>query len=234
MKDLDFGLVSIFISVVLFSIILMRQVSRTAADNSLKFKPSLILSPSLPKMLFILSLLAALVFWSGKFSSGLNLGVSDFNSILSPGMNIIYPEYSEKTTFGELADKILEKQTSGILGGLIPGGVPSNLTKTIKLQARESFLSQISQALGKKIFAKDTISGVFHSIITNYYKALPETLKKAIDFSILFVLFIFWFGVFQLFSFVFHVIFWLVLQVFLALKIVRVDFVTVEKEILTT
>ncbi|KKT88505.1 MAG: hypothetical protein UX26_C0004G0019 [Parcubacteria group bacterium GW2011_GWC1_45_9] len=209
-----------------------RQASKSAIENSIKLKPVQILGVSLLKFIFILSLLLSLSFWSVRFGSGFNLKTSDVESITA-GFGVFYSGYSAKTTVGEMIDKFTEKQTSGLINNLLPSGFESVVKDTVKLEARNSVLAQISDLVGRKVSAKETFAGVLHSWADAYYKNLPENTRRLADFIVLLAVFVFWFGIFQLFSFVFYGVFWLVLQTLLLLKIIKIGTVTVEKETLT-
>ena len=200
--------------------------------NSVKLKPNHVLSAALPKMILILSLLMSLSFWTVRFGSGFNLKVSDVEGATG-GFGIFYPGYSSETTIGEFIGKLVEKQSNGLLNNLLPSGIPDAFKSGIKKEAEKSVLSQISSFFDREVSSRETVVDLIHSWVKSYYDNLPENTKRTADFVILLIVFGFWFGIFQLFSFAIYGVFWLVLELFLVLKIIKVGIITVEKEVLT-
>ncbi len=231
-RYLESWLFAIFLALGIFLIFFARQAGRNIVENSIKLKANHILSASLPKIVLILSLLMSLVFWSLRFGSGFNLKTSDVKSMTN-SFSVFYPGYSEKTTVGELIKAFTEKQSSGLMNNLLPSGVPDAFKDSLKKEAEKSVLSQISSFFGRQVLPRETVVDLIHTWIKSYYDKLSENTKRTADYVVFLIVFVFWFSIFQVFSFVIYGVFWLVLKLLLLLKVVKVGIVTVEKETLT-
>ncbi len=230
-RHLETWLMVTFMFLGIFLIFFARQAGKSVVENSIKLKANHVLSAGLPKIIFILSLLMSLSFWSVRFSSGFDLKISDVQGVTS-GLGIFYPGYNEKTTVGEFAEKLIEKQSSGLLNNLLPSGIPDVFKSGIKQEAEKSLLSQVSDLFGREVSPKETIIDLLHSWVKSYYDNLSENTKRTAGLIVLLIVFAFWLGVFQLFGFVVYIIFWIILELLLLLKLIKVGVVTVEKEVL--
>ncbi len=240
-QHLNLGLFFVFLTLGVFFIFSARQASKSILENSIKLKSNHILSVSLPKIILILSLLMSLSFWTVRFGSGFNLKTSDVGSMTS-GFGVFYPGYNEKTTIGEFIERLTEKQSNALLYNLLPYGIPDALKdsvqpeafkSSVKKEANKTLLNQISALFGRQVSPTETITDLIHSWMKSFYDNLGEKTKRVADFVVLLVVFGLWLGVFQVFSFVVYGIFWLVLKLLLALKVIKVSIVTVEKEVIT-
>jgi hypothetical protein len=232
LRHLDPVIFGVFFLLALLWGLSARYSARQAVGNSIKLRPAQIVAVSKGKLILILSLLISLSLWSVKFGTVNAIDKFNFSDILSS----LYPGYDEQKTVGELVDSIADKQVSGVLNKVLPSGLSplqTELTKQgIKEEAKDSILAQISSLLDRKVSPKEKISEVLHSFVDFYYKSLPQTTRRIIDFVILLVIFAFWLGIFQLLSFVFYIVFWLILEILLFLRIIKVGLITVEKETL--
>lgn len=231
-RYLEPWLFAIFLALGIFLIFFARQAGKNVVENSIKLKANHVLSAGLPKIILILSLLMSLSFWSVRFSSGFDLKTSDVQGATS-GFGVFYPGYNEKTTVGELVEKLVEKQSNGFLNNLLPSGIPDIFKSSVKKEAEKSLFSQVSGFFGREVSPKETIVDLLHSWAKSYYNNLPENTKRIASLIVFLVIFAFWFGVFQIFGFVIYGVFWIALESLLLLKIVKVGIVTVEKEVLT-
>ncbi|MEW5805228.1 MAG: hypothetical protein AB1721_00645 [Patescibacteria group bacterium] len=212
---------------------LSRQAGKKVINNSLKLSPIQIIAVSRGGLIFVLSLLISLSLWSVRFGSLSAPDKIDFIGLFGG----FYPSFGEEKTVDELTEGLTEKQLSKILETMLPSGLPGPqaeiIKQGVKQETKTGILKEISSLVGREISPQETISQAIESSFNFYYQNLPESTRRIIDFVILAALFAFWFGIFQLFSFVLYAVFWLILEVLLLLKVIKVSIITVEKEVLT-
>ncbi len=232
-RHLEPWLFALFLALGIFLLFSARQAGRNIVENSIKLKANHVLSASLPKIVLLLSLLMSLSFWALRFGSGFNLKAADVQGVTS-SFGVFHPGYNEKTTIGEFVEGFTEKQSLGLLNNLLPiGDIPDVIKDSVKKEAQKSVLSQISSFLGREVSARETIVDLIYTWVKSYYDKLSESAKRTADFVVLLIVFGFWFSIFQVFGFVIYGVFWLVLELLLFLKVIKVGVVTVEKEVLT-
>lgn len=212
---------------------LFKFSSESIFENSLKIKPNLFVQANLSKMIFILSLLAALVFWSVRFSFSFDLKDPDL-AMLSK--QFIFLGVSEKTTVGEMVLKFSEKQILPVFLKSLPPNLPASqqvLVKTTLLkEAEKSVYLQLEKIFGREIKAEETLPSLLASGISSAYYKFPESSRMNLNYYILTAVFLVWFSFLQVLGFLVYPIFWFVFEAFLGLGVIKIGLERVDRETL--
>lgn len=213
---------------------LARRAGKKLVDNSLKITPTQIVAVSRSELIFILSLLLALIWWSARLGNqAIVSGKVNFVGLVSD-----FPLNPFKgKTLDEIAESWTEKQLGKVLETMVPSNLSGSQLETVKQRAKQEiktgFLKELSGLVGQSVSGQETIPQLIETSLSLYFQKLPPTTQRAIGLVVLVILFSFWFGLFHLFGFVVDIFFWSILEILLLLKVIKVGVITVEKEVIT-